>query len=184
MAKDGHDILSIMMELGHTSPDMATVYINNRLELKKKALLECGSGLFYTIEGKVDNKVSDLLIRKDQLSATRVCGGACSMPAQIGDWCEHANACYTCKHYRADAKDVGFFKAECGSISHLIEEQQTEVLTLQENGQLRMSEITTRRLDKNKEVYKSLTQIITAIEDQGSYMGSEQQCKQLSLEKT
>ena len=34
MAADGHDVLTIMMELGHTSPDMATVYVNNRLELK------------------------------------------------------------------------------------------------------------------------------------------------------
>ena len=53
MANEGHDILSIMMELGHTSPDMATVYVNNRLELKKKALISNGSGRFFTIEGKV-----------------------------------------------------------------------------------------------------------------------------------
>ena len=43
MAAEGHDILSIMMELGHSSPDMATVYVNNRLELRKKALMEKGS---------------------------------------------------------------------------------------------------------------------------------------------
>lgn len=182
LAKDGHDILSIMMELGHSSPDMATVYINNRLELKKKALLENGNGRFYTIEGKVDSKVSELLVRKDQISATRVCGGACSMPSQLGDWCEHANACYTCKHYRADAKDLGFFKGEQIAISHLIEDQQQEVRALSDNGRNRMSQITERRLRKNKQVYKSLDKIINAIESDGQYQGENQQYKKQSLE--
>jgi integrase len=182
LAKEGHDILSIMMELGHTSPDMATVYINNRLELKKKALLEHGSGRFYTIEGRVDERVSNLIARKDQVAATRVCGGACAMPTQIGDWCEHANACYTCKHYRADAKDVDFFKAEQISIIQLIEEQQGEAKSLDEHGRVRMSEITSRRLNKNKEVYRSLGTIIAAIEGSGSYAGAEHKVKQIPLE--
>ena len=54
MAADGHDVLTIMMELGHTSPDMATVYVNNRLELKKTRSFDKGSGRFFTIEGEVD----------------------------------------------------------------------------------------------------------------------------------
>ena len=182
LAEEGHDILSIMMELGHTSPDMATVYINNRLELKKKALLEHGGGRFYTIEGQVDERMSTLMVRKDQISATRVCGGACVMPAQIGDWCEHANACYTCKQYRADAKDVGFFKVERSAIIKLIEEQEHEVETLEEHGRTRMSEITTRRLKKNIEIVKNLETIIAAIEADGAYAGTEQKFKQLSLE--
>lgn len=182
LAQNGHDILNIMMELGHTSPDMATVYVNNRLELKKNALLEKGSGRFYTIHGGVDDKIGELLVRKEQLAATRVCGGACSMPAQIGDWCEHANACYTCKHFRADAKDVEFFKAEKIAIEALIQEQQAEADELAEAGKKRMSEITARRLNKNKNVYSSLNNIITAVEDDGSFKGSEQKVKQISLE--
>ena len=35
MAAEGHDILSIMFELGHASPDMASMYVNKRLDLKK-----------------------------------------------------------------------------------------------------------------------------------------------------
>lgn len=182
MAKDGHDILSIMMELGHASPDMATAYINNRLELKKKALLQNGGGRFYTIEGEVDESVANLLVRKGQIRATRVCGGACTMPAQIGDWCEHANACYTCKHYRADAKDVDFFKNEKGAVINLIEEQQEELVALQENQQSRMSEITGRRLAKNKEIYKRLNDIVSSIEADGQYQGREQQARKTSLE--
>lgn len=182
LAMAGHDVLSIMMELGHASPDMATVYINNRLELKKKALLENGGGRFYTIEGRVDERVSELLVRKEQVSATRVCGGACTMPAQIGDWCEHANACYTCKHYRADAKDIEFFKVERGSIINLIEAQKAEAVTLEEHGRARMSEITNRRLAKNKEIYKRLSAIVTAIESDGKYQGTDQKLKKVSLE--
>lgn len=182
LAQNGHDILNIMMELGHTSPDMATVYVNNRLELKKKALLEKGSGRFFTIHGSVDDKIGELLVRKEQLAATRVCGGACSMPAQIGDWCEHANACYTCKHFRADAKDVEFFKSEKLAIDALIQEQQEESQELAESGKTRMSEITGRRLRKNKEVYDSLGKIVSAIEEDGIYKGAEQKAKQIKLE--
>ena len=63
-----------------------------------------------------------------------------------------------------------------------LEEQQLEVETLKEHGRTRMSEITSRRLKKNKEVYKSLETIITAIEVDGGYAGAEQQFKQISLE--
>lgn len=182
LAKDGHDILSIMMELGHTSPDMATVYINNRLELKKKALMAHGGGRFYTIEGRVDDKISELLVRKDKLSATRVCGGACVMPAQIGDWCEHANACYTCKHYRADAKDLDFFKSERDSIGSLIEEQKQESIELSEQGKVRMSQIIDRRRTRNIDVRTSLETIIKAVETGGQYAGDVNRFKQLLLE--
>jgi hypothetical protein len=39
MAADGHDILSIMFELGHASPDMASMYVNKRLDQKNALLL-------------------------------------------------------------------------------------------------------------------------------------------------
>lgn len=43
-AAEGHDILSIMFELSHALPDMASMYVNKRLELKKNALLRKGGG--------------------------------------------------------------------------------------------------------------------------------------------
>lgn len=104
------------------------------------------------------------------------------MPAQIGDWCEHANACYTCKHYRADAKDVDFFKNEKGMMISLIEEQQEELFSLKENQQIRMYEITDRRLAKNKEIYKGLDNIVSSIEADGEYQGREQKARKISLE--
>ncbi len=181
MAAEGHDILSIMMELGHSSPDMATVYVNNRLELRKKALMEKGSGRFFDIRGRVDEKIGDLLVKKDQLSATRVCGGACAMPAQIGDWCERANACYTCKYFRADARDIQFFQAEVDQITKLIEEQSEEIQSYRESGRERLADITARRLRKNTEVADSLHSIILAVVDDESYQGTQSNARTYGL---
>ena len=64
MAAEGHDILSIMMELGHSSPDMATVYVNNRLELRKKALMEKERQPILRHPGRADDKMRELLVKK------------------------------------------------------------------------------------------------------------------------
>lgn len=104
------------------------------------------------------------------------------MPAQIGDWCEHANACYTCKHYRADAKDLDFFKSERDSIGSLIEEQKQESIELSEQGKVRMSQIVDRRRTRNINVCTSLETIIKAVEKDGQYAGDVNRFKQLSLE--
>lgn len=182
MAAEGHDVLTIMMELGHSSPDMATVYVNNRLELKKRALIDKGSGRFFTIEGDVDEKLGELLVRKSAITATRVCGGACSMPAQIGDWCEHANACYTCKHFRADEKDLPFFKVEKIELERVVSEQVIELKDLNDSGKTRMSEILSRRVEKNKQVCNSLNKIVTAIESNEVFSGSVNKFKPVQLD--
>lgn len=182
MAADDHDVLTIMMELGHNSPDMATVYVNNRLKLKKRALLDKGSGRFFTIEGEVDQKLGELLVRKAVITATRVCGGACSMPTQICDWCEHANACYTCKHFRADEKDVTFFKVEKKELERVVDEQIIELKELKEAGKTRMSEIVSKRVEKNKQVCHSLSTIVNAIESQKTFKGSENKFKPVQLD--
>lgn len=182
MAAEGHDVLTIMMELGHSSPDMATVYVNNRLELKKRALIDKGSGRFFTIEGDVDEKLGELLVRKSAITATRVCGGACSMPAQIGDWCEHANACYTCKHFRADEKDLPFFKVEKIELERVVAEQVIELKDLKDSGKTRMSEILSKRVEKNKQVCTSLNKIVTAIESNEVFNGSVNKFKPVQLD--
>lgn len=102
MAAEGHDILSIMFELGYTSQDMASMYVNKRLDLKKNALL-----------------------RKESMLATRVCGGACMLPEQLGEWCEHAHACLTCRFFRADADDVEHFRCERAGLYAAIPSRRT-----------------------------------------------------------
>ena len=182
MAADGHDVLSIMMELGHASPDMATVYVNNRLELKKKALQDKGNGRFFDIEGKVDPKIGDLLVKKGQLKATRVCGGACSMPAQIGDWCQHANACYTCKYFRADSNDLDFFKSEQQAVIELSQQQKQEINDYKASGRTRLAEITERRHKRNKDVACKLGTIVEVISKDNLYKGTEQKFQRESIE--
>jgi integrase len=80
LALAGYDIHLIQMELGHASADMSMVYVNQRLRLRKKALLENGSGQFITIRGEVDNKIAELAMRKDAALTVDVPGGLCSLP--------------------------------------------------------------------------------------------------------
>lgn len=85
LALQGHDIVLIQMELGHGSADMTMVYINRRLQLKKKALLEKGGGKFIDIKGQVDEKMGELAVRKDAVLAVDVPGGLCALPGQVGE---------------------------------------------------------------------------------------------------
>lgn len=174
MASQGHDILTIMMELGHQSPDMAVTYVNKRLELKKKALMDKGGGRFFTIEGQVDERIGELLIRKDQVAATRVCGGACTLPGQLGEWCQHAHACLSCKHFRADGKDVEFFKSEKAQLLDLVEQQENEAREQAEAGRRRMAELVRVRQNRNREALQNVDTIIHAIEEKGSYKGTKE----------
>lgn len=174
MAAEGHDILSIMFELGHASPDMASMYVNQRLELKKTALLHKGGGRFFTIEGKVDEAVGELLMRKETMTATRVNGGACTLPGQLGEWCEHAHACLTCRFFRADGNDIEHFRCQRASLYVAIEGLEQEARHYEEGGQSRMADITRKRLQRNKDVVHNADTIIRSIEEQGLYKGSKQ----------
>jgi hypothetical protein len=174
MAAEGHDILSIMFELGHASPDMASMYVNKRLELKKNALLRKGGGRFFTIEGKVDEAVGDLLLRKETMMATRVCGGACTLPGQLGEWCEHAHACLTCRFFRADGDDLEHFRCERAGLYVAIEGLEQEARNYEESGQTRMADITRKRLQRNKDAVNNTDTIIRSIEECGLYKGEKQ----------
>ena len=174
MAAEGHDILSIMFELGHASPDMASMYVNKRLDLKKNALLRKGGGQFFTIAGKVDEAVGDLLLRKETMLATRVCGGACTLPGQLGEWCEHAHACLTCRFFRADGGDVEHFRCERAGLYAAIEGLEQEAQNYEEGGQTRMADITRKRLQRNKDAVHNTDTIIRSIEEHGLYKGEKQ----------
>ena len=174
MAAEGHDILSIMFELGHASPDMASMYVNKRLDLKKNALLRKGGGQFFTIAGKVDDAVGDLLLRKETMLATRVCGGACTLPGQLGEWCEHAHACLTCRFFRADGDDVEHFRCERAGLYAAIEGLEQEAQNYEEGGQTRMADITRKRLQRNKDAVHNTDTIIRSIEEHGLYKGEKQ----------
>ena len=174
MAAEGHDILSIMFELGHASPDMASMYVNKRLELKKNALLRKGGGRFFTIEGKVDEAFGDLLLRKETMMATRVGGGACTLPGQLGEWCEHAHACLTCRFFRADGDDLEHFRCERAGLYVAIEGLEQESQNYEEGGQTRMADITRKRLQRNKDAVHNTDTIIRSIEECGLYKGEKQ----------
>jgi integrase len=173
MAQQGHDILAIMLELGHVSPDMAMTYVNRRLDLKKQALLEKGGGLFFTIQGEVDERVAELLMRKDAMVATRVAGGACMLPKQLGDWCDHAHACLSCKHFRADPASLGHFEAERVAISALVEAQSCAETEPSAAGSTRTQEIARSRFERNKVALEGVNNVILAIRRKGEYSGAQ-----------
>lgn len=173
MAMEGHDVLEIMLELGHSSPDMAMAYVNNRYQIKKRALLSKTQSQYLDIQGMLDEKMPNLLIKKDALIATRVCGGACSMPKQVGQWCSHANACFTCRHFRADTEDEPYFLREKERLLELIEHQNKEVKSYADNGQKRMADIESLRCKQNQDVVKNLEAILTGIRAHKGFKGDK-----------
>lgn len=173
LALAGYDIHLIQMELGHASADMSIVYVNQRLRLRKKALLEKGSGQFVTIRGEVDDKVAELALRKDAALTVDVPGGLCSLPGQIGEWCEHNGACFTCRYFRADVKQLPFFEREQRSMASTLSRLQAEVAAFEEKGQVRMAEIGRMRMGRTEEGVANLATIIRTIKTEGVYGGSD-----------
>jgi integrase len=169
----GHDIALIQMELGHGSADMTMVYINRRLQLKKKALLEKGGGKFIDIKGQVDEKMGELALRKDAVLAVDVPGGLCALPGQVGEWCDHNRACLKCTYFRADVDQLAFFEAEKSAIAKTIDRLNGEVADFHQQGRKRMAEIGEKRVASNHELLSNVATIIETIRTEGSYSGSE-----------
>jgi hypothetical protein len=173
MAQQGQDIVAIMLELGHVSPDMAMTYVNRRLDLKKRSLLAKGGGEFYTIRGRVDHHVEELLLKKNALVATRVAGGACMLPQQLGDWCDHAHACLSCKHFRADGRSADHFEAEHKALKVLVEEQDASLGTVDKTTKPRTAAVAQQRIDRNQKALVSVENILRAIRAKQEYSGTE-----------
>ncbi|MFC1457069.1 tyrosine-type recombinase/integrase [Microvirga arabica] len=150
LALAGYDIHLIQMELGHASADMSIVYVNQRLRLRKKALLEKGGGQFVTIRGEVDDKITELAMRKDATLTVDVPGGLCSLPGQIGEWCEHNGACFTCRYFRADMDQLPFFERKRRSMASTLRRLQAEVAAFEEKGQVRIAEIGRIRIGRTE----------------------------------
>jgi integrase len=171
LALAGHDIVLIQMELGHVSADMTMVYINQRLKLKKKAVLEKGGGKFITIKGEVDDKIAELAVRKDAALSVDVPGGLCSLPGQIGEWCEHNRACFTCIYFRGDIEQLPFFEGERRSMTATLDRLISEVAEHEQNGRLRMAEIGRKRIIRIQEQLANVVNITTTIKSEGIYSG-------------
>ena len=59
-----------------------------------------------------------------------MCGGACSMPAQIGGGVSMPTRAIPARNFRADGKDLKFFQAEVGQLTQLLEDQAQEIPVL------------------------------------------------------
>jgi integrase len=168
----GHGIALIQMELGHASPEMSMVYVNQRLRLQKKAVLEKGTGKFVDIQGRVDEKIAELAVRKDASLTIDVAGGICTMPAQIGEWCEHNRACLTCSFFRADVSQVEFFENEKRALTETIERLRTETAEFETTGRARSAEIGRKRVERSEAALASVNAVLISIRSNGVYRGT------------
>jgi hypothetical protein len=122
---------------------------------------------------KVGEAVGDLMLRREAMTATRVCGGACTLPGQLGEWCDHAHDCLTCRFFRADGDDIEHFRCEQSGLYVAIETLEQEARSYEQNGQTRLAEITRKRLQRNKDAVHNTTTIISSIEERGLYKGTK-----------
>jgi hypothetical protein len=100
-----------------------------------------------------------------------------TLPGQLGEWCEHANACLTCKFYRADSGDIEHFRCERRNLYSAIEALEEEARAYEDRGQMRMAEITRKRITRNKDAVQNTDIIVRSIETEGCYQGNEQRYK-------
>ena len=173
----GHDITLIQLELGHASPDMSMVYVNQRLRLKKKAVLEKGAGRYIDIKGQIDDKVADLAVRRDASLTVDVPGGLCSVPQQIGEWCEHNRACFECAFFRADVEQVSFFESERKALNSTVRRLAAEADGFEADGRVRSAEIGRKRAQRSANALKAVNTVLATIKSKGTYTGTERKYK-------
>ncbi len=173
----GHDITLIQMELGHASPDMSMVYVNQRLRLRKKAVLEKGAGRYVDIKGQVDSKVAELAVRKDAALTVDVPGGLCFMPQQIGEWCEHNRACFECVFFRADIEQAGFFESERKTLAGTVRRLGAQADAFEAAGHTRSAEIGRKRAQRSANALEAVNTVLATIKTGGTYSGTERKYK-------
>jgi integrase len=175
LALQGFDLIFIQSELGHSTPYMTLHYIGRRNDLKKKAIREKGAGYFLNIYGDivVPRTDPDTELKKQQILATWTNGGRCGLPAQVGEWCEHADACLGCRHFEADSDSLEYFEERQVRLDATVQAQSMRVQQLTEEGRARLAEIERRRLERNREAQTGCGNIVRAIREHGMYRGTE-----------
>lgn len=175
LALQGFDLIFIQSELGHSTPNMTLHYIGRRNDLKKKALREKGAGYFLNIYGDiiVPRSDADTELKKQQILATWTNGGRCGLPAQVGEWCEHADACLGCRHFQADSDSLDYFEERQVRLDATVQAQAMRVEQLTGEGCNRLAEIEGRRLERNRQAQAGCTNIVRTIREHGLYQGTE-----------
>jgi integrase len=173
LALQGFDIIFIQTELGHSTPNMTMQYITARNDLKKKVVAEKGSGFLINIQGDivVPRTTPDHELRKQQIRATWTNGGSCGLPGQIGEWCDHANACLGCNHYNADSESVGYFEVQETKLSVIVQDQEGMVAQYEDQGSARLAQIERNRLERNRKALSGCQNILKTIREHGRYKG-------------
>jgi site-specific recombinase XerD len=147
----------VQLFLGHKSPEMTNRYakIHDQTLKEEFEKYRARIGPMVNIEGRVveppegagevDN--NDLQWFKKNVNAQALPNGSCGVPA--GQQCPHANACFTCIHFRTDSRYLQAHRDQLARTERIIEQARA-------NGW-------TRQLEMNLRVKANLQKIIAAI---------------------
>lgn len=139
--------------LGHESPEMTDRYAHLFDETMKEAYASFRGKVVditgRTIEQQSPADASDLQWVKKHVLAQALSNGRCALPLVAGE-CPHANACFTCVHFRTDASFLPMHKAQLQTTQQLIQVARV-------NGW-------TRQVEMNERVEANVQKIITALE--------------------
>ena len=140
--------------LGHESPQMTARYAHIFDHTMKEEYTRFRSKVVdvtgTVLEQKSPADTSELQWMKKNILAQSLDDGTCALPLVAGD-CPHANACYTCIHFRTDARFLPQHKAHLEATQQLIQ-------VARQNGWQRQKEM-------NEKVAVNLQRIIVALED-------------------
>jgi len=139
--------------LGHESPEMTARYAHIFDQTLKEEYARFRSKVVdvtgTVLEQTSPADASELQWMKKHILAQSLDDGTCALPLVAGD-CPHANACYTCIHFRTDARFLPQHKAHLQATQQLIQ-------VARQNGWQRQAEM-------NEKVATNLGKIIAALE--------------------
>ena len=139
--------------LGHESPQMTTTYAHIMDQTLKEEFAKFHGkmvdiyGKMYEPEVIVDNLAQGLDVNdidsqwlKKNIAIQALSNGFCTLPLIQGA-CPHANACFTCSHFRTDTRYLAQHKKQ-------LEKTNKIIRIAEKNGWQRQLEITTVRLSE------------------------------------
>ena len=175
LALQGQDIFLLMSWLGHKSSRMTYGYVNERLTIKKNAIRTFGAGYTVDVTGILHSRNAsdgDVAMQKLDVATTKVEGGWCNLNAKLGDWCERANPCFDCKHFRADPDDLDLFKRRAVELKAIADSQLAAAAEHVRAGQKRLADIFKARADRNLAKSGNLGTIASVVEGGKIYSGT------------
>ncbi|WP_442942375.1 tyrosine-type recombinase/integrase [Nostoc sp.] len=144
----------IQRYLGHESPNMTAVYAHIHDQTMKEEIARY-QGKIVNISGlvvepnNIEADIADLQWFKKNIHAQALPNGSCALPT-ISQGCPHANACFTCAHFRTTSEYLAEHKQQLEHTNQIIQKAEA-------NGWV-------RQVEMNQKVKTNLENIISVLE--------------------